>query len=80
MGRGVRVSSQSTPSGSTANVAVALTPPTIATAKADSAAARRGDPLIDPRTSGIRTQGASALGQASMEMGPRVVSILGESA
>ncbi len=69
-----------TPSGSTANVAEAFTPPTRATATADSAAARRGDPEVEPRISGSSTQGASALGQASMEIGPRTVSMRGESA
>ncbi len=76
-GRGVRVSRNTTPSGSTAKVAAALTPPTIATASAESAAARRGEPVTEPRTSGSSTHGASALGQASMEIGPRVLSIRG---
>ncbi len=64
----------------TANVAAALTPPTMATASADSAAARRGDPLVHPTTSGSSTHGARALGHASIEMGPSTVSMRGESA
>ncbi len=61
-------------------MAAALTPPTMATASAESAAARRGEPRSAPITSGSRTQGARALGQASIEIGPSVVSIRGESA
>ncbi len=79
-GPGSRVSSQTTPSGSTANVAAALTPPTIATASPESIAIRRGDPSDAPLTNGSRTHGAMALGQASMEIGPRVLSIRGDNA
>jgi hypothetical protein len=73
-GPGVRVSSQITPR------AAALTPPIIATATADSAAALRAEPRTEPLIKGSSTQGAKALGQASMEIGPRVLSIRGDSA
>ena len=76
----LRVSSQIAATGITAKLAVALTPPTMATASADSAAARRGEPRDAPTTSGSSTQGASAEGQASIEMVPTVVSMRGESA
>ena len=79
-GPGVRVSSQIAPSGSTADVAAALTPPTAATASAESAAARTGDPRREPSTSGTSTHGASAMGHASIEMGPRVVRMRGDRA
>ena len=64
----------------TAKVAAALTPPTAATASADSSAADRGDPLRAPMTSGTSTHGASALGHASIEIGPRTVRIRGDNA
>ncbi len=79
-GPGVRVSSHSTPSGRTALVAAALTPPTMAIASADRAAARRGEPRSAPITRGSSTHGARALGQTSMEDGPRTVSMRGERA
>ena len=60
-----------------ASVAVALTAPRQATARTDAAIL---DPVNRPATSGARIQGASATGQASEEMAPRVVSIRGESA
>src|SRR6478609_8133598 len=79
-GPGVRVRIHTIPSGRTANVAAALTPPTMATASAENAAARLGDPDIEPRNSGSRTHGASALGQDSTEIGPSVLSMRGDSA
>ncbi len=76
----MRVSSQIAPNGITANVAAALTPPTMATARAESSAIRRGEPRVAPMTRGSRTQGARALGQASIEIGPIVLSIRGDVA
>jgi hypothetical protein len=74
------VSSHSAASGSTAAVAAAFTPPTQATASPDSAAARRGDPVRAPVTSGTSTHGASAIGSTSTEMAPSPLVIRGASA
>src|SRR3546814_14746651 len=77
---GARVSSHTTPSGMTAKVAAALTPPTMATANPASAAARLGEPRWAPITRGNNTHGASALGHASIEAGPSGDRIRGEAA
>ena len=78
---GSRVSSQSAPSGSTANVAAALTPPTIATARAEQrrrparGAARGAD---DQRQQHPRAPGRSA--RPRSRSGPACVSIRGDRA
>ena len=76
----MRVSSHTTPSGMTAKAAAALMPPTHATATPAQAADRRGEPRSAPTTRGRSTHGASAIGQLSLEIGPIVVSMRGESA
>ncbi len=74
-----RVRIHSTPRGSTAETAVALTPPQQATASADSAAARLTEPSREPRTRGISTHGASAVGHSSTEVAPSSDVIRGAS-
>ena len=59
---------------------MALTPPRHAAATAESSAARRGDPLRLPVTSGTSSHGASATGQLSAELVPIVLSMRGARA
>ena len=68
---------KTTPSGSTAATAIALTPPQVATTSALSAAARRIEPRSLACTRGSSTHGASAIGQTSTETPPSSVVMRG---
>ena len=72
--------SHSAPSGITAKVAAALTPPTQATARPLSAAIAVGDRLVVPMTRATKTHGATAVGQTSIDDGPMTLSIRGDNA
>ena len=61
-------------------MAAALTPPMSSTTSADRAALRRMRPVAEARTSGSNTQGASAVGHASMLIEPTSANTRGESA
>jgi hypothetical protein len=76
-GPAARVRIHTTPSGSTAATATALTPPQVATTSALSAAPRRTDPRSLAVTRGSSTHGASAIGQTSTETPPSSVVIRG---
>jgi hypothetical protein len=52
---------------STANTTVAFTPLINATAMPEAAAARRGEPRVDPRTSGTSTHGKKTVPNIATE-------------
>ncbi len=60
--------------------AAALIPPMPSTASADSAAARRAEPIRCTDTSGSSTHGSMTTGSISEDSGPISVSIRGASA
>ena len=69
-----RVRSQSTVARQHRRVATAFTPPVSSTATPERAAGRvASTPFERRRTSGTSTQGASAIGRVSIEIGPSTV-------
>ncbi len=75
-----RVSNHTAGTGRIASVAAALTPPAHSSATPDRAAARRGDPPRAPSTSGLTTQGNTAIGSSSDEIEVSSLSVRGASA